>query len=328
MNERAVVFGAGFLGTRTVKSLLSRGFEVAVVTRSPLDAFRQELVEGAQVVVGEADALANIDNLIDGAQQVIWAIGGLAPPAAQADPGLNRRLTLDPLALVLGRLSGHAGVRFTYISSGGTIYGRTPHVATPEDHPVAPLSAYGEVKVEAERLVADMAARGSFDALVLRVANAYGPGQDSRNGQGVVDAAFRHLVSGTPFTIFGDGSAQRDYVYVDDVAEVIADLAKLAACPDVLNVSSGVAVTVDDLLTRIEKTAGIELQRRYVAQRPFDLQWSALDHSLLSRHIRFRPTELDEGLRRTWRHLQSIEAGIDEQTKGHAVLDQVAEAKP
>ena len=316
MNERAVVFGAGFLGSRAVKSLVDLGFEVVVVNRSPLSERRRRLVEGAQVVIGGVDDLEDGLDLLRGASHVVWALGGLAPPAAQVDPELNRRLTLDPLVKALGWLSDADEVRFTYLSSGGTVYGRTPHVATPESTPVAPLSAYGAVKVEAEQLVADAASHRTLSAVILRVANAYGPGQDSRTGQGIVDAAFRHVVSRTPFTIFGDGSAQRDYVFVDDVAEVIAEQATLESCPEVINVSSGVAVSVEELLALVERTTGIELQRRYVPQRASDLQWSSLDHSLLDRHINFQPTVLDEGLRRTWDHLRSNNGDVDDLSTG------------
>ena len=109
------------------------------------------------------------------------------------------------------------------LSSGGAVYGPPAVAPFRETDEAAPANEYGRVKLAEEWLLA----RAGLPHTILRIANPYGPEQVSRaarslGGQGVVGHWLAAIRTGQAVTIFGDGSAVRDYVYIDDAAAAVA----------------------------------------------------------------------------------------------------------
>jgi UDP-glucose 4-epimerase len=137
-------------------------------------------------------------------------------------------------------------------------------------------------------------------ATALRCSNVYGPGQLPFRSQGVVATLLASAESGREVVIFGDGSAVRDYVYVDDASEAIADLAELAEVPPALNVGSGVGTRLDTLIGLVERTVGRTVHARFEPVRPTDLHRVVLDVSRLRQLVPLGSTSMVEGVRRAW----------------------------
>ncbi|MET0826291.1 MAG: NAD-dependent epimerase/dehydratase family protein, partial [Acidimicrobiales bacterium] len=144
--------------------------------------------------------------------------------AAQADVRVSvARPAYDAAINVIGLLHVLEGAReggtrkVVFASSGGTIYGEPEPSVLPvdESNPEVPISPYGVAKkVGTDYLRAYRAVHG-VDWTSLALANVYGPRQDPHGEAGVVAIFAGLLLSGSPCTIFGDGQATRDYVYVD-----------------------------------------------------------------------------------------------------------------
>jgi UDP-glucose 4-epimerase len=99
--------------------------------------------------------------------------------------------------------------------------------------------------------------------------------------------------------VYGDGTQERDYVYVADVAE--ATLAALAGPAGVFNVGTGVPTSVLQLLDACVRVSGVETEPVFDPPRPGELQRSVLDPGLASEILGFRaPTDLAGGLAATW----------------------------
>ena len=89
-----------------------------------------------------------------------------------------------------------------------------------------------------ERYASFFAADGGLEPVILRIASAYGPGQHSRRGQGVIAAWIEAALDGVPAAAYGSLETRRDFVFVDDVAAA-ATAAALDAAPGIYNVGSG-----------------------------------------------------------------------------------------
>jgi len=167
--------------------------------------------------------------------------------------------------------------RLLYLSSGGAIYGDTPVLPIAEDHPTRPKSTYGLHKLMIEEAFSFLARTERFEYASLRVSNPYGS-LKVKTGQGVVPIILNALINDDPFEIYGDGTALRDYLHVDDLNAAIDTLA-LADFPEpqlVLNIGSGVGVPLNDVISGLETLLKRKLRcnRRQTQQ---DVQSNVLD---------------------------------------------------
>jgi UDP-glucose 4-epimerase len=269
----AVVGSGGFLGGATVTALSASGARVGRFTRDI------PLVDGGKLTA-RADA-------------VVWAVGAVTPH----DTGLADE-QLGALAAFLTAASSAAHVpHVVLLSSGGAVYGPPSTAPFAESEPARPANAYGELKLAEER---SLAASG-LPHTVLRIANPYGPGQGFRRGQGVVAAWLAAARSQTPITLYGDGSTVRDYVFEADCASAI--LAAVERRPDgIVNVGSGVGVTLAELLERvIDTVAPVRVDVERLPARGEDPAGAWLDVRRAGELLNWRPsTSLADGLARTW----------------------------
>ena len=112
----------------------------------------------------------------------------------------------------------------------------------------------------------------------------------------------RALADGRRPTIFGDGSHERDYVYVGDVARATLAATKLDG--GVLNVATGRPTSVLELVDAMRRATGRDIDPEHGPERLGDLQRSVLDASLAERELGWRPeVPLEDGLRETWQFL-------------------------
>lgn len=298
--SRVLVLGLGFIGSHLARRLRQAGYEVVVASRSaPSPAFLAE-VEPSRVFVGDAVDAVGVDALMAGVQAVVYCCRGLLPAESVAQPLVDRHLTLFPLEAVLRRLRRYPGMRFIYLSSGGTVYGCPSYVPVDEGHVLSPIVPYGANRVAAERLIASEVARHGLAATVLRPSNVYGPDQPAGRGQGVIaaflDAARRNVAC----VVYGDGSIVRDYVHVDDLGDVVVTLVESRDVPSPLNVGSGQPVSLLRLADTIRNVTGRPLRLAHEPERSYDVKAIVLDVSRLRAVMRFAPIMIEEGIRRTW----------------------------
>lgn len=280
------VIGYGFIGRRVCRTALARGWRVRALN---LEAVADD---GVEVVVGSAQDFSAMHRVLDGAQHVVYAAGTAKPADSNLDPVTDAVRNLEPLLAVLGALRASDVGGFTFLSSGGTVYGPDAPIPTPEDAPLWPISSYGIMKVAAERYVAMYARELGFGADLLRCANAFGPGEPTSGSQGLVGIARANLLAGRPVTIFGDGSARRDFIHVDDLADVVVRLAEQPGGTRVLNVGSGRATSILEIVESLASELGVEPQLDRRPARVTDLAVSELDISRLRSILEFEPRRI------------------------------------
>ena len=293
--------GGGFLGSHIAGALCAAGVRTTVLTRStPSAGSAGARVLGARVVEGDAADAAVFDDALTGCTQVVWCAGGLLPGESNADPIGDVLLSLPAFLTGLEALRRRPGVHMTFFSSGGAVYGEPGKLPVAETHPLSPITSYAVMKVTAEHYLSVYRALYDVPSLVLRCANVYGEGQPGDRSQGVVAAVLDRVRVGEPVPLFGDGTAMRDFVHIDDVVPVVLGLAGRRDTPPVVNVGSGTGTKLADLLGLVAEVTGATVQIERHPARAGDVHSVVLDIGLLRSLLRFEPLPLRAGLSRTW----------------------------
>jgi UDP-glucose 4-epimerase len=297
---RAVVTGgAGFIGSNLVDALLGRGDEVVVV--DDLSTGKRENLDAAARLVEldiRADGIA--DAFAEARPEVVFHLAAQADvPTSVARPDFDAEVNVVGTIRVLAA-SGETPVVFT--STGGAIYGECERPAR-EDDPRRPLSPYGVAKLAAEEYLAAWNRLRGTRHTVLRLANVYGPRQETGLEGGVVAIFLDAMARGDETTIFGDGLQTRDFLHVDDVVRALLAAPGIGG---VFNVGTGVETPVAELHRQCRAVSGDGRPPRQAPARQGDVARSVLDASLAASGLGWRPdVHLDEGLRRTWDWVRS-----------------------
>lgn len=297
---RVLVVGWGFLGAAIGRRLSNDGAIVAGLTRSLTPRGLEARVAGIDVVIGDAGEPDTVQRSMHGIDHVIYVAGGLDPPHAAQRPLDDAVRTLSPLLCTLESLRVHPDTSFTYVSSGGAVYGNPVNAVAVETDLAQPISPYGVSRLAGESYARMYAGTFGIPTRIVRCANAYGPGQSHSRPQGAVAVFLHRIAAGLTATIFGDGTATRDYVHVDDIASALSQLVLSRINCGVVNVGSGSGHTVVALLKIIAEIVEREPMTVFVPQRPYDVHSIVLDISKLRRLIQFDPTPLEAGVRATW----------------------------
>lgn len=306
--RRVLVVGAGFLGTHITHGFVHRGAATTLLARRPVTGDAARRVAGARIAFGDATDQDDLRRALGDADHVVWAAGGLMPADSSERPVDDVRLALPPLLGMLELLVARGGGSITLISSGGTVYGNPTVIPVPEHHLPQPLSAHAVTKVASELYLSVYREVHGLETLALRCANVYGEGQVPHRSQGVVATAFASAATGAEMPLVDGGRAVRDFVYVDDVVDVVCTLAARKACPAIVNVGSGVGTSVTALLALVQEVTGRPVATTPVPARPGDVNAVVLDVTLLRSLMAFEPISLPEGLDHLWRG--AAEAGV------------------
>lgn len=239
-----VTGGEGFIGSHVVDMLAARGHEVTIIDDESTGRMSNiaHLVTGGKYHV--TPALCDITDFDN-----VRTIFRIARPevvfhlAAQASISESMKQPFRDMAVNgigthhIIRASQEFGARrIVYASTSAVYHSKTPILM--EKGCVGPESPYGVSKVAGENYLAI-----TGEATVLRLGNVYGPRQMQIGENQVIARMIKHALFGEPFAIHGDGHQERDYVYVEDVAEAF-----LRAMDEegyhVYNIASGVNYSV------------------------------------------------------------------------------------
>jgi len=190
--------------------------------------------------------------------------------------------------------------RFILISSS-EVYGTALAVPMDEEHALNPRSPYAATKAGADRLAYSYFVTYGLPIVIVRPFNNYGPRQHPEK---VIPRFVTQALSGEQLTIHGDGHASRDWLYVDDDAEAIeaiieADVDDVAG--EVLNVASGIDISVEEIADRVLETLGKPASLKvHVPERPGQVDRHIGSTEKARRLVGWSAhTSFDEGLART-----------------------------
>jgi len=287
--------GAGFIGSHLSELLLSKGWEVVVL--DSLSTGREEwLPEGAELVKGDA---SSISSLPISKPDVVFHLAAEATVACSPNCWRNN----VEATYAVAKWAKERDAPVVYASSAAVYGGCAP---CREDRPFAPRNFYGATKAVGELILKGMGIRHAS----LRLFNVYGERMNPAYGA-VVLAFTRAILAGEPPTIFGDGKAVRDYIYVGDVAK--AFLRAYERMDEVsgmsINVGTGVPTSVEELFSLLKEISSYQGEPRYAPPREGDVEESVAATHLMEKYLLGREelTPLKEGLQKTFLYYKGLE---------------------
>ena len=173
-------------------------------------------------------------------------------------------------------------------SSSAAVYGDEPTLPKKEESVIRPLTPYAIDKFAAEQYVLDYNHLYGINTSAVRFFNVYGPNQNPESPySGVISILvdrYKKLKNGerVEFTLFGDGSQSRDFVFVEDVIQALLLVAsKEDALGKQFNVGTGSALSLNELIDVINEVVNVVLPVKYESEREGDIKKSVSDISRL-----------------------------------------------
>ncbi len=269
-----VTGGAGFIGSHVVAALQEAGHQPVVVD-SLVHGRRDNLRAGIPLHVLDLNADALVDWIRAERPCIIMHL------AAQVSVDLSiREPQYDAQVNLLGSLNlleacRTAGVSKIIYASSAAVYGSPRYIPIDEHHPISPLSPYGVSKHTVEHYLEIYRQTYGLDYTVLRLANVYGPGQETSGESGVVARFADRIAREVAIEVHGDGEQVRDFVYVGDVA--VACLASIErGGGKIINIGTGSGCSINQLLKTMAEEHGVMPTIQYALPRPGDIRASCL----------------------------------------------------
>ena len=304
LGKTCLVLGAGgFIGWNLVHRLRDDGAAVIAFDMRPAPDGCPGDVEWVEAELDDHECLSA---LVRRADTVFHLASSSTPSSANADPAGDVGNSILP-ALALLDMLAESDARLVFVSSGGTVYGPDVPVPTPETAPTDPINAYGVSKLAIEKYIAISRRQRGLDAIILRVANPYGPHQNPLRGQGAIAAFLHRALTGEVIEIWGTGEVIRDYIYIGDLTAALSASAIYDGPHGLFNIGGGSGLSLNDIISKIEPLFDTPLQVERKPGRPLDVPASILDISRALEHLGWRPeTRIETGLSQTLDWLRGV----------------------
>lgn len=324
-----VTGGAGYIGSHTVLALLAEGHDVVVVDNlcnSKASVIgRLEELSGKHVPfhvldVRDEDKLSQL--FADEPVDAVIHFAGLKAVGESVEQPLSYYETNLGSTFALVSAMARAGVCRLVFSSSATVYGESAPVPMTEDLPTSATNPYGWSKVMQEQILTDVAAATpGFQVALLRYFNPVGAhpsGQIGEDPQGIPNNLMPFVAQVAVgrrerLSVFGgdyettDGTGERDYIHVVDLAEGhVAALEHLAAHPEIgaraWNLGTGHGTSVLEMVKAFEVASGREVPYEITDRRPGDLPVVYADTTRAADELGWRTSRTVEDMcADTWR---------------------------
>ena len=321
-----VTGGAGYIGSHTAKVLRQAGYRTVIYDN--LSAGHREATLDAPLIVGD---IADVDAVRralreSGATAVMHFAAWLSVPDSVRDPlGYYRNNVAGTLA-TLGAMAAE-GCRAFVFSSTCAVYGEPIETPISEQHPTAPINAYGQTKLAVEQALPHFERAYGIRSIRLRYFNAAGADPDGELGEDhspeihVIPRAIEAATGGAPIDVFGrdyptpDGTCLRDYIHVTDLADAhLRALRRLESGGDsaTYNVGTERPSSVLDVIGSVERVTGLAVSRRDAPRRAGDPAVLYAAAGRIRRELGWVPqhVELDAIVGDAWRWHQAHPHGF------------------
>ncbi|MBL7081773.1 MAG: SDR family oxidoreductase [Candidatus Omnitrophica bacterium] len=309
-----VTGGAGFIGSHIVERLLRGGHFVRVLDNFSSGKeenlkFTNNYERGTknyELIKGD---ICNFKTCQEACSEIDFVLHQAAlrsVPKSLRNPYEYNRTNIDG-TLNLLRAAKEAGVARFILASSSSIYGDRSNFPEKESDLPVLISPYALSKLAGEYYCRVWSEIYGLETVALRYFNVFGPRQSLDDEYAVVIPKFiTCMLKDEPPPIFGDGTQSRDFTYVENVVEanILAATKPDLKC-EVLNVACARAITVLELLKKINQILGKDIKAKFLAKRPGDAYKTLADISKISEILGFQPRiDFVEGLRKTidyWR---------------------------
>jgi GDP-D-mannose 3',5'-epimerase len=332
-DDLIVITGAGgFIGGALVRYFHDKGFtRIRGADKKPLPEWYQR-VPGVECLTMDLSDEGNCKRACEGAVEVY----NLA--ADMGGMGFIERFRVECLRSIL--INTHliesayrAGARRYFFSSSACAYNtqlqqdsKVTALKESDAYPAMAERGYGWEKLISEMFCQEYWAERGMKTAIARFHNVYGPWGTWDGGREKAPAAIcRKVIEAVDsdnhsITIWGDGHQTRSFMYIDDCTNGIDRIMHsddLIATP--VNLGSSELVSINELVSKVERIAGVKLERHYDLNAPRGVAGRNSDNTFIKKVLSWEPgTPLDRGLRETFNW---IKEQYHSRKKGHRVVE-------
>jgi UDP-glucose 4-epimerase len=298
-----VTGGAGFIGSNIVRRLVNDGYFVRV-----LDNFAtgqrgnlEDVIDKVDMVEGDVRDFWTVINATEGIDYVLHQAALPSVQRSVVNPLTTTEVNINGTLNILEAARFHKVQRIVYASSS-SIYGETPTLPKEEDMRPQPLSPYAITKLAGEQYCISFYKIYGLEAVCLRYFNVFGPYQNPASQYAAVIPKFIvSLMEDKPPVIFGDGEQSRDFTFIDNVVEAnMLAFSKRDAVGKVMNIACGKRYSLNDLVRKLQKILGKQIEPTYCPGKPGDVKHSLATIDLAEATIGYKvEIDFDRGLEKT-----------------------------
>jgi UDP-glucose 4-epimerase len=254
--------GLGFIGSNLAHALVDLGAHVTILDAllAPYggNTFNvDDIKEKLTIVDGDIRDAELVNKLVTGTDFVFHLAGQISYIDSKEQPFLDLDANGKGNLTILEAVKNCSPDARILFSSSRLVYGKITTVPVKETHPTDPLSLYGIHKLLGEKYYRYYAHTFGIKGVSIRIPNPYGPKQQMKhNKYSIVGWFVRQAMEGQKITVFGDGSQERDYIYIDDIIDAMLRLIVMGEAGEVYNVGSHERLRFVDMVDAIIEIAG------------------------------------------------------------------------
>ena len=300
MARIVVTGGAGFIGSHIVERFLKVGGHEIHVIDDLSTGERANLfpaVQFHQADIRSPQAAALLATLRP--EILVHTAAQISVRLSMEDPVNDTDINVKGLVNLLHAFRGKNLPFVVFTSTGGAIYGEQEKFPADENHPLAPASVYGLAKRTSELYLELWQRQYGLRFAALRLANVYGPRQNPHGEAGVIAIFCKKLLKGETPTINGSGEQTRDFVFVQDVARAVEQVASGRVC-GIFNIGTGVETSVNELYGYIRQSLSSPIAAVHGPTAPGEQLRSCIDNSRARKTFGWKPElSIREGVEQT-----------------------------
>lgn len=260
MAKISIIGANGFLGSHLVDSLLRTGHSVTAFDR--FSAGRRNFIEEPDhILVGDFLNTNDLEKAVTGQDFVVHMLSLTNPANTENSSTFDIESNLKQSVKLIELAARSEVEHFFFASSGGTIYGDQNLDRYAESDRTFPISPYGIGKLTVENYLRYFEHLHGLRSTIFRISNPYGPRQSTDRGQGIISITLNRLAQGLPAVMLGEGTMQRDYIYIDDlVSDISALINKGGGLYNLYNLGSGTGHSVREVFDLISVSLGKDFE--------------------------------------------------------------------
>ena len=264
MPERVLVTGAGgFIGSHLVEHLVREGRQVrafvhynALNSWGHLERLPADVMASVEVTPGDLGDSFMVDQAVRDCDTVFHLGALIGIPYSYIAPAAYVTTNITGTLNVLQACRRHEVRRLVHTSTS-EVYGTAQYVPIDEAHPLVGQSPYSATKIAADKLAESFWRSFATPVVIVRPFNTYGPRQSAR---AVIPTIITQALAGSELKL-GSTDTVRDLTYVEDTAAGFAAAARAADVEgEIINLGTGEAVTIGELVERVSSIVGRPLQ--------------------------------------------------------------------